>query len=159
MGDAWAEAETGTYQEHVIAHVIGAAVLGHFEAEDAVHLLLDIDFVWTIYVDGQMLLRHERLALSELDTDDATRAQLATDFDLLHARDAEPRLARRAPQGCVIREVGCYASGARLLFLLRGDADGPGLAVEADAARGSLTVRESARGSGLRVEDLEGVSR
>ena len=141
----WADAETSTYQDHVIAHVVGATVLGHFVREEALHLLLDIDFVWTIYTDGQMLLRHERLALAELGLGDDERASLAAEFDALHAGgglDAETlSLTRRAPSGCEIGEVEFYSDGARRKFVVGGE--GPGLVVESDTETGAFVVTDS----------------
>lgn len=145
-GEAWAEAGADTYRDHVVAHVVGATVLGHFETEDALHLLLDIGFVWTVFVDGQMLLLHERLALAELDIDEEARAALAGDFDGLHEEEggAPERLAlaRRAPPGCLVREVTLYESGERRRLAVRGD--GAGLLVESRADAGGVIVSELA---------------
>ncbi|MFN2406459.1 MAG: hypothetical protein ABR594_10410 [Pyrinomonadaceae bacterium] len=141
-GGGWAEAGADTYREHVVAHVVGATVLGHFEAEDALHLLLDIGFVWTVFVDGQMLLRHERLALAELDIADDTRAALAGDFDKLQEEGGAGEglaLARRAPAACLVREAILYESGQRRRLVVRGD--GAGLLVESRADAGGVTVR------------------
>jgi len=65
----WTPAATNTHQDHVIAHVIGATPLGHFLWDETAYLLLDIGFVWHIYLDMEMGLVPERLALSELDVD------------------------------------------------------------------------------------------
>jgi hypothetical protein len=50
----------------VIAHVIGASVLGHFVWDETAYLLLDIGFMWNIYLDGEMGLVPETLARAEL---------------------------------------------------------------------------------------------
>ena len=71
----WKPAETNTHQDHVIAHVIGASVLGHFVWDETAYLSLDIGFIWNIYLDGEMGLVPERLAWSEL------RAAIDTDFE------------------------------------------------------------------------------
>ena len=142
-GGGWAEAGADTYREHVVAHVVGATVLGHFETEDALHMLLDIGFVWTVFVDGQMLLRHERLALAELDIAEDARAALAADVDELQGEAvAGSRLshARRAPAGCLVREVFLYENGARRRLVVRGD--GAGLLAESRADAGGVTVRD-----------------
>ena len=65
----WTAAETNKHQDHVIAHVIGATPLGHFIHDETAYLLLDIGFIWNIYLDMEMGLVPERLALSELDVD------------------------------------------------------------------------------------------
>lgn len=141
----WAGAALSTYQDHVVAHVVGAAVLGHFVRDEALHLVLDINFVWTIFVDGEMLLRHERLALSELGLTDDERAALEAEFDTLHdaAADAPPlSLTRRAPPGCTIKEVELYASGERRKLLVRGETSG--LVVETDVGTGEIEVADLA---------------
>jgi hypothetical protein len=63
----WTAAETNTYQDHVIAHVIGASVLRYFVWDETAYLLLDIGFIWNIYLDAEMGLLPETLALAELN--------------------------------------------------------------------------------------------
>src|SRR5258708_20458084 len=70
----WTPLETTTHQDHVIAHVLGATVLGWFIAGEAAHLLLDIGFLWTIYLDGEMNLLPQGVAIPEMDADDLTSA-------------------------------------------------------------------------------------
>jgi hypothetical protein len=65
----WTIAETNKHQDHVIAHVIGATPLGHFIHDETAYLLLDIGFIWNIYLDMEMGLVPQRLALSELGVD------------------------------------------------------------------------------------------
>jgi len=80
----WTPRETGTHQDHVIAHVVGATVLGYFVLEHAVHILLDIGFIWTIYLDGEMGLLPQSVMISELETDAETKARLREDIQSLH---------------------------------------------------------------------------
>lgn len=141
MSTGWADAALSTYQDHVVAHVVGATVLGHFVHDEALHAVLDINFVWTIFVDGEMLLRHERLALTELGLADEERAALEAEFDALHAGEsaaAPLSLARRAPRGCTIKEVELYADAGRRRVVVRGDE--AGLAVETDVGTGEIEV-------------------
>ena len=63
----WTEIETSKHQDHVIAHVIGATVLGWVVAGEAAHLLLDIGFLWTIYLDGEMNLLPQGVAIAEVE--------------------------------------------------------------------------------------------
>jgi hypothetical protein len=63
----WTVAETNTHQDHVIAHVIGATPLGHFIWDETAYLLLDIGFVWNIYLDLEMGLLPQSLAVAELN--------------------------------------------------------------------------------------------
>ena len=64
---SWTAAETNTHQDHVIAHVIGATPLGHFIWDETAYLLLDIGFVWNIYLDMEMGLVPQSLAVMELN--------------------------------------------------------------------------------------------
>lgn len=63
----WTPAATNTHQDHVIAHVIGATPLGHFLWDETAYLLLDIGFVWNIYLDMEMGLVPQALAVRELE--------------------------------------------------------------------------------------------
>ena len=63
---AWTPANTNTHQDHVIAHVIGATPLGHFIWDETAHVLLDIGFVWNIYLDLEMGLVPQSLAIAEV---------------------------------------------------------------------------------------------
>lgn len=62
----WTALETNTHQDHVVAHVIGATPLGHFIWDETAYLLLDIGFVWNIYLDMEMGLVPQALAVKEL---------------------------------------------------------------------------------------------
>ena len=65
----WTAAQTNKHQDHVIAHVIGATPLAHFIHDETAYLLLDIGFIWNIYLDLEMGLVPQRLGLSELGVD------------------------------------------------------------------------------------------
>jgi hypothetical protein len=69
----WKQAETNTHQDHVIAHVIGASVLRHLVWDETAYLMLDIGFIWNIYLDAEMGLLPEALALAELNIDEDVR--------------------------------------------------------------------------------------
>jgi hypothetical protein len=79
----WTVAETGTHQDHVIAHVIGATPLGHFIWDEIAYLLLDIGFIWNIYLDMEMGLLPHPLTITELEVDETMKTQLRSDIDLL----------------------------------------------------------------------------
>jgi hypothetical protein len=64
---SWTVAQTNTHQDHVIAHVIGATPLGHFIWDETAYLLLDIGFVWNIYLDMEMGLVPQSLAIAEVN--------------------------------------------------------------------------------------------
>ena len=65
----WTAAETNKHQDHVIAHVIDATPLEYFIHDETAYVLLDIGFIWNIYLDMEMGLVPERMALSELNVD------------------------------------------------------------------------------------------
>jgi len=65
----WIVAETNKHQDHVIAHVIGATPLGHFIHDETAYVLLDIGFIWNIYLDMEMGLVPQVMAFSELGVD------------------------------------------------------------------------------------------
>ena len=57
----------------MIAHVIGASVLSHFVWDETAYLQLDIGFIWNVYLDGEMGLLPETLALAEMEADEDLR--------------------------------------------------------------------------------------
>jgi hypothetical protein len=107
----WIESETTKHQDHVIAHVIGATVLGWFIAGEAAHLLLDIGFLWTIYLDGEMNLLPQGVAISELDAAELTSAdktEVAFDAQLLLSEGLDAFGLKRftaSPVECLITGV------------------------------------------------------
>jgi hypothetical protein len=137
----WLAEETSTHQDHVIAHVIGASVLAYFVLDEALQTLLDIGFVWTIYLDGQMGLLPQTAALSELEVDANTRSQLGHEIELL-GRDGRwaqglERLTP-APVDCLITDVSFLASGERRRLVLIGEA--ASLIVEMSLDTGEISV-------------------
>src|SRR6266571_850409 len=112
----WLPLATTTHQDHVIKHVVGATVLGWFIAGEAAHLLLDIGFLWTIYLDGEMNLLPQGVAISELDADELTSAdktEVAFDAQLLLSEGREATGLKRftpAPVECLITSVEVFAS-------------------------------------------------
>src|ERR1041384_4843221 len=73
----WTAAETNTHQDHVIAHVIGAPPLCCYVWDETAYIVLDIGFIWNIYLDLEMGLVPHRLAISELEADDETKKELS----------------------------------------------------------------------------------
>jgi len=66
---SWTTAETNKHQDHVIAHVIDATPLEYFIHDETAYVVLDIGFIWNIYLDMEMGLVPERMAISELNVD------------------------------------------------------------------------------------------
>jgi hypothetical protein len=141
----WTECETTTHQDHVIAHVLGATVLGWFIAGEAAHLLLDIGFLWTIYLDGEMNLLPQGVAISELDADELTSAdktELAFDADLLLSAGRDAQGLKRftaASVECLITTVEAFAANSDRRILIRGEL--ANLAVESSFESSQIGVR------------------
>ena len=79
MSEEWTAVETNTHQDHVIAHVIGATVLGYCVFDETLYVLLDIGFVWSMFVDGEMGL--VQIAGSPSDFIDSVVYAMAEDRD------------------------------------------------------------------------------
>ena len=141
---SWTEAETSTHQDHVIKHVLGATVLGWVIAGEAAHMLLDMGFLWTIYLDGEMNLLPQGVAIAELEGDDvnsADRAALAFDADLLASEGRHATELKRftpAPVECLIETVDVQAQESRRRIVVRGES-------------GTITVETSIEGGEVRV--------
>jgi len=124
MTDQWLPEETTTHQDHVIAHVVGASVLGYLVHEEALHVLLDIGFIWTIYLDGQMVLLPQSVAISELQTESETRAEINREVERLEREGSSATALRHltaAPDECLITEVSFFANADRRRLILKGE--------------------------------------
>jgi hypothetical protein len=124
MIEDWTAKETNTHQDHVIAHVIGATVLGYFVMDETLHVLLDIGFVWSMFVDGEMGLLPHPVATAELEVNDETRSEIRAEIDdlLAHKLHAENLRYLRQPQvDCVITEVNIFANGDRRRLVVTGE--------------------------------------
>jgi hypothetical protein len=141
---SWTEAETSTHQDHVIKHVLGATVLGWTIAGEAAHLLLDIGFLWTIYLDGEMNLLPQGVAIAELEGDDvnsADRAELAFDADLLASEGRDATGLKRfiaAPEECLIQAVDVFGMDSKRRIAVCGES-------------ATINVETSVEGSDVRI--------
>lgn len=121
------ELETSTHQDHVIKHVLGATVLGWLIAGEAAHMLLDIGLLWTIYLDAEMNLLPQGVAIAELEGSDITsadRTQLALDADQLlqQGRDTEGlKSFTAAPVECLIESVEVFGSDGQRSVVINGE--------------------------------------
>ena len=147
----WTEAETSTHQDHVIKHIVGATVLGWTIAGEAAHFLLDIGFLWTIYLDGEMNLLPQGVAIAEMDGDDvnsADRTELAFDADLLTSEGRDATGLKRftaAPVECLIQTVDVRAQGSRRRIIVRGESGT--ITVETSVENGDVHVRANGASS------------
>ena len=127
LNPEWTETETTTHQDHVIKHVIGATVLGWFVAGEAAHLLLDIGFLWTIYLDGEMNLLPQGVAIAELDADEISaidKTELSFDADLLLSEGRQTTGLKRftaATHECLIESVEAWAFDLKRRIEVRGE--------------------------------------
>lgn len=124
MIEEWIAKETNTHQDHVIAHVIGATVLGYFIVDEILNVVLDIGFVWTMFVDGEMGLLPHPVATAELEVNDQTRSEIRADIDDLLAHKLHAEKLRHVTQPQVesaITEVNFFASGNRRRLVVTGE--------------------------------------
>jgi hypothetical protein len=128
--DAWTPQDTTTHQDHVIAHVLGATFLGYFVFEEALYILLDIGFIWTIFLDGEMGLLPHPVAVSELEMTVEFKEQIKADIDLLlsdNAASADKLLRVQPPplgdelKTCRIKDVNFFAAGEQRRLLVTGE--------------------------------------
>ena len=124
MDEAWEPAETNTHQDHVIAHVVGSTVLGYFVLADAIHLLLDIGFIWKIYTDAEMGLLPHPVAVAELEVAADEREQIAADIDLRLRLADDPAAFKRLrvfTGECLIEQVELFAKHEMKKLILLGE--------------------------------------
>jgi len=123
----WTELETSTYQDHVIKHVLGATVLGWVVIDDAMHILLDVGLLWTIYVNAEMSLMAQHVAIEDLESDELSHdqvLQLTSDAQRLISEGREAvGLARfvSAPVECAISSVEVFAADAQRRIVIVGE--------------------------------------
>lgn len=123
MANAWTPADTTTHQDHVIAHVLGASFLGYFIFEEALYVLLDIGFIWMIFLDCEMGLLPHPVAVSDLEIDAEEKEKIKRDVDVLLNEGASERLLRfrLPPLPCQIQDVTFFAEGPRRRLLIAGE--------------------------------------
>ncbi|HEV7681097.1 MAG TPA: hypothetical protein VGO68_03165 [Pyrinomonadaceae bacterium] len=136
----WTPKDTTTHQDHVIAHVLGATLLGYFVFDEALYVLLDIGFIWTILLDGEMGLLPHLVAVSELEIDAEAKDEIKKDIDLL-LNDGDPEGLLRfhdPPIPCRIKDVSFFADDERRRLLIESE-DGD-IAVEMSLATATILV-------------------
>lgn len=143
MTNNWTRSETTTHQDHVIAHVIGAAVLGYFVFDEVLYILLDMGFVWAIFLDGQMTLLPHPVAVKEIGMEPQMREEIATDVALLLGdQPSAEKLSRMngAQRHCQIENVGFFERDERRRLVLTGEEGG--LAMESSLATADIRIYE-----------------
>ena len=106
----WTQLETNTHQDGVIAHVIGATILGYFVLDETAFLLLDIGFIWNIFLDGEMGLLPHPVAISELPVDAESKKAIQTEVDqiLAGATAVDLQFVERSGIAVPIVDVGFF---------------------------------------------------
>jgi hypothetical protein len=118
----WTPRDTTTHQDHVIAHVLGAKFLGYFVFDEALYILLDIGFVWTILLDGEMGLLPHPVAVSEMEIDEAGKQEIQADIERLLSNNGDSTSLITATQGpCQIEDVRFFAAAERRRFIITGE--------------------------------------
>ncbi|MDQ2921891.1 MAG: hypothetical protein M3R52_09825 [Acidobacteriota bacterium] len=137
MTDIWEPNETTTHQDHVIAHVIGATVLGYFVFAEVLYILLDIGFLWGIFLDGQMTLLPHPVAISELEIDEQVREGVKTDIGVLLSDNPAPdKLLQMKPSPvfCQINDVSFFSRGDQRRLALTGEESNLAIVTSLDTA-------------------------
>jgi hypothetical protein len=143
----WTELETSTYQHHVIQHVIGATVLGWFIAEDAVHFVLDVGLLWTVYVNAEMNLMALFVAIQDLESEELPKSvidELTTDAQTLIDKGREASGLKRftaASVSCLVEEVNLFGADAQRRIVIHGEAGTIEIRTDTDA--GLINVAEA----------------
>lgn len=153
MTNTWTPRDTSTHQDHVIAHIIGATVLGYFVFEEALYVLLDIGFVWTVFLDGEMSLLPHPVAIKEIEIDEQARQEINADISLLLGDNAaaEKLIRMKAPAlSGQIEEASFFEWGNRRRLLLKG-AEG-NLAIETSLDTAEIVIMTSGKGETEEVD-------
>ncbi len=141
MKPDWITKETTTHQDHVIAHVVDTTPLGYFIFDEALHILLDIGFIWTIFLDGEMGLLPHPVAVGELEMDEESRRQISVEVDTLLSGDLSPvqRLVCFSAPG-QIKDVGFFVFEERRLLLF--SCENQNIEIETSLETAEIQVKE-----------------
>jgi hypothetical protein len=136
----WSVVETNTHQDHVIAHVIGATPLGHFCWDETAYVLLDIGFIWNIYLNMEMGLLPHPVKIADLEAEDAIKAELRADIDRLLQGGQELTRMKRVDDSSPILSVELLESGnARQLIIV---CEEQNVIVETSLTNGSVIIHQ-----------------
>jgi hypothetical protein len=147
MSNNWHPSETSTHQDHVIAHVVGATVCGYFVFDEALYLLLDIGFIWIVFLDGEMGLLPHPVAVGELEMDEQARSEIKADVETLLSDSPVKGISLmklpplKPDTECQIKDVRFFADGERRRLLLVGEE--ANLAIETSLSTGEVSFYES----------------
>jgi len=140
----WTPRDTTTHQDHVIAHIVGATGLGYFVFEEALYVLLDIGFVWTIFLDGEMSLLPHPVAIKEMEIDEQIREEIKADVTLLlgdHSSAEKLLRMKRPPLELQIEDVSFFERDEQRRLLLEGEEGN--LAIESSLTTAEIRLMDS----------------
>ena len=66
--------------------------MGYFVWDETAYLLLDIGFIWNIYLDGEMGLVPQSQAIAELEASEEFKREIKSDIDSISRDVADSRL-------------------------------------------------------------------
>jgi hypothetical protein len=135
--EAWELNETTTHQDHVIAHVIGATVLGYFVFDEVLYILLDIGFLWAIFLDGQMTLLPHPVAVNELEVEEKLREEFKSDIDVLLSDNPtldKLMLMKASPVFCQLKDVSFFKWDNQRRLTLTGEDSNLAIVTSLDTA-------------------------
>lgn len=141
MDAEWAPKDTNTHQDHVIAHLVAATVLGYFVLDETLYVLLDIGFIWRVYVDGEMGLLPHAVAISELEVDAEFRKEVTADIDRLVHRGFGVKGLKHIlepPVNCMIKDVRLFERGDDRRLIVEGEEES--IAVDTSLTSGAISV-------------------
>jgi hypothetical protein len=133
----WEPEETSTHQDHVIAHAIGASVLGYFVLDEVLYILLDIGFIWAIFLDGQMTLLPHPVAISELEIVDQLKDDIKSDVAILLGENPESDKLlqiKQSPVSCQLKDVSFAKLGEQRRLILAGEESNLAIVTSLDTA-------------------------
>jgi hypothetical protein len=138
----WEAINTTTHQDHVIAHVVDSAVLAYLVFDETIYLLMDIEFIWSIYLDGQMVLLPYTVAVTELEIEPAGKAEIKNEIDMVLREEVNTELKwlTQPEAGFSLSQVSAYACGERRRYELIGE--NSTLIIETSLETGEIRVSE-----------------
>jgi hypothetical protein len=99
-------------------------MLGYFVVDEVLYMLLDIGFVWSIFLDAGMTLLPHPVATAELEIDELSKTAIKADIDLLLGDNASAEKLSRinpSPVSCLITDVSIFIEGERRRLVLAGE--------------------------------------
>jgi hypothetical protein len=121
--------------------VLGTNVRGYFIFDESIYLLLDIGFIWQIYLDTEMGLLPFPVTIQELDADSPLKEELKSDCEILLSEIKNgPETHRIKPVQCAIEEVDLFTADENRRIIVQGEDQT--LSIETSFSTRAISVRE-----------------